>query len=207
VADPKERPILFSAPMVRAILDGQKTQTRRVVKPAGRLVATSWSPLHPERGLRVTVRTGPRSTHTGPIGDHLDACPYGEPGDRLWVRETWARFPGNDPVYRATYDGRFGSGWKWKPSIHMPRWASRLTLEVTAVRVERLHDISESDAANEGISCSSGHRWGLAETGVEHNAPSHAFRSLWQNINGPGSWEANPWVWAVSFKRVEVTRG
>lgn len=233
-----ERPILFSAPMILAILAGAKTQTRRNVNPTGRIVAMSWPPLHPERGLRVTVRTGPRSTHTGPIGDHLDACPYGQPGDRLWVREKH-RVTGwdeggyvrveyaadgadrlvatrmndyDDWVYRrceiweragAKADVESGlmapppGGIPWTPSIHMPRWASRITLEVTSVRVERLHEISDDDARAEGAP-------GPFDSLF---TPRLRFERLWESINGPESWDANPWVWVVSFRKLEVARG
>lgn len=237
-----DRPILFSGPMVRAILAGQKTQTRRVVKPAGALLAMSWSPLHPERGLRVTTRTGKHSTHTGPVSEALSACPYGQPGDRLWVRETYALSHRDDnteatpkdrdawdwpPVYRADGEDQ-GGGWTrrmpsgverwiappWRPSIHMPRWASRLTLEVTSVRVERLHDITEDDARAEGVDWSRpepyGEKWDddredPREVGYPPAGASFArdnFRRLWSSINGPESWAANPWVWVVGFRRV-----
>lgn len=251
-----ERPILFSAPMIRAILADQKTQTRRVVRPSGSLLAMSWSPLHPERGLRVTTRTGKHSTHTGPVGEALSACPYGQPGDRLWVREThrvkaWNEVASARVEYRADgsedcldvltddYDAwilqrtaiweRAGArvradgllpeppgGVPWTPSIHMPRWASRLTLEVTSVRVERLHDITEADARAEGVDWSRpepyGEKWDddredPREVGYPPAGASFArdnFRRLWSSINGPESWEANPWVWVVGFRRVEV---
>lgn len=233
-----ERPILFSAPMILAILAGAKTQTRRNVNPTGRIVAMSWPPLHPERGLRVTVRTGPRSTHTGPIGDHLDACPYGQPGDRLWVREkhritAWNEIGRVRVEYAADgaeewvdalmqdYDEwvyhqcriweRRGAranvesglmaappgGIPWTPSIHMPRWASRITLEVTSVRVERLHEISDDDARAEGAP-------GPFDSLF---TPRLRFERLWESINGPESWDANPWVWVVSFRKLEVARG
>ena len=191
----KERPILFSAPMVRAILAGTKTQTRRIVKPS---TMPRWPELHPE------------------MGDILPLCPYGQPGGRLWARETWRVRGGQEyeyqqdrsqVMYRATHreDG-FPIGWesyKWRPSIYMPRWASRITLEVTGVRVERLQDISEADASAEGVPNQTrltgygkgdGCQWGPAE-------PVAEYRALWESINGPGSWDANPWVWVVEFKR------
>lgn len=184
----KERPILFSAPMVRALLAGTKTQTRRVVKP------------QPEQGC---------IGHFGPgnpfIRGERDAtrCPYGQPGDRLWVREAFMHEPADycweasvsipcrpaSTVYRADFhESQPGEG--WKPSIHMPRSLSRILLEVTAVRVEQLQDISESDAMAEGCY-------------TDPACPAYdAYRSLWEQINGPGSWDANPWVWVVEFKRV-----
>ena len=186
----KERPILFSGPMVRAILEGRKTQTRRIVKVRGGLEyigpkgcehePDSWGYPHPCDDGYLTLADGIK-------------CPYGKPGDRLWVRETWApaEWPPTGPpaVYRAD-EGMFAS--QWKPSIHMPRAVSRITLEVVSVRVERLQDISEEDALAEGIT--------LVERGT---SPVDQFNKLWESINGPGSWEANPWVWVVEFKRIE----
>ena len=186
----KERPILFSGQMVRAILDGRKTQTRRIVKNAT-------GPFWNHSGYRIVMRDGFTfwETHGGIPNEYgpAFACPYGKPGDRLWVRETWApaEWPPTGPpaVYRAD-EGMFAS--RWKPSIHMPRWASRINLEVVSVRVERLQDISEEDALAEGIT--------LVERGT---SPVDQFNKLWESINGPGSWEANPWVWVVEFKRIE----
>ena len=205
----KERPILFSAPMVRAILDGTKTQTRRIINPQPevapdleKLVNQAW------QGGWVDV-----------------ACPYGEPGDRLWVKETWstegrsiseARAAHEDAMqglssiyYRAT-EG-YPESLVWRPSIHMPRWASRLTLEVTSVRVERLHDISEDDARAEGvrpkdahvvIECDAEGRARLNE--ALSNTHRGAFACLWDTINGGGAFASNPWVWVVIFKRVDA---
>jgi len=208
----KERPILFSGPMVRAILEGRKTQTRRVVKGA---------PTNPESYLL--------GCHKGTWGIHEDVekdggvhrlkCPYGVPGDRLWVRESFRVSPSRhvpDDHGTLTYsadgdsiefDGSeidmkrliLGKGY---PSIHMPRWASRISLEITGFRVERLNDISENDAFCEGT----GYR---DIDGTSHHAGGHpsystgAFKSLWESINGPGSWDLNPWVWVVEFKRLE----
>ena len=200
----KERPILFSAPMVRAILEGRKTQTRRVVKPQPTFY-------------------GPDNMHVDWKGNHYfsgygfsEQCLYGLPGDRLWVRETWASCEptmfGLGAIYRADpmYDGCAPGdlAWKWKPSIHMPRWASRINLEIVSVRVERLQEISEEDAIAEGI-----RSWG--EFGWENymypagqsdflyfKSPKESYRTLWESINGPGSWDINPWVWVVEFRRV-----
>lgn len=210
----KERPILFSAPMVRAILEGRKTQTRRVVKlnDAGR------------------VARGGRQWHID--DDHAAlACPYGQPGDRLWVREahlldppidgTWPSvgdsFTSIDDIperyrnpehvlYRA--DDKLTTAWRWRPSIHMPRWASRITLEVTDVRVERLQDISEADAQAEGVDrdtepCDHTRR-SCADVGCLGPTHRAAFCDLWMQINGADSWAANPWVWVVSFRRLEA---
>jgi hypothetical protein len=199
----KERGILFSAPMVRAILEGRKTQTRRVC---------------PESWLRCLDPDDADERQQA-----LTMCPYGQPGDRLWVRETWgAVWPGEFPrplreckiEYRADLPpgctDRPG-GWpaeerddaecpKWRPSLHMPRWASRILLEVTEVRVERLQDISEDDARAEGVTA-------LAEPATTRGAfrgHRDGFAALWEAINGKRApWASNPWVWVVSFRRIE----
>jgi hypothetical protein len=208
----KERPILFSGPMVRALLEGRKTQTRRAV----RLDGTASRPA----GYGTCVVLGNGHGWRAEWPDHPGwrvpvKCPYGVPGDRLWVRETWSRdskdvYPCIPVVYRA--DGRIsdedrrehvrdckyeatgmahfeclacpnhGRGLRWRPSIHMPRRASRITLEVTEVRVQRLQDISEEDARAEG---------------VEYR--EHFFR-LWGEMHGEDNWLKDPWVWAISFK-------
>ena len=196
---PRERPILFSAPMVRALLAGTKTQTRRVVRFEYASEVAAW--------FNETADVW-RMGVEGPGGVLADygslRCPYGAPGDRLWVRETFIYRHKHDRFYyradHPTFDPYAHNG--WKPSIYMPRRASRITLEVTGVRVERLQAISETDAMAEGIACTNEHRWGLAATGREHNAPTHAFRALWESINGAELWAANPWVWVVEFKRV-----
>jgi hypothetical protein len=208
----KERPILFSAPMVRAILAGTKTQTRRAIK------LTDSKGRWDEKGFYAvtagTIEKMPWSCTS--ISRHV-GCPYGEPGDRLWVRETFAIVPRtayrcsegvqqtlrpDDPyehdaaIYREGWT-RSRGGFRWRPSIHMPRWASRITLEVTGVRVERLRDISEDDARAEGSP------W--AACGAPQDGSHKAgFAQLWESINGPGSWVANPWVWVVEFKRLEA---
>ncbi len=163
--------------MVRAILEGRKTQTRRIVKS------------------RYKDRFGWGTAQPLILGDEecfnsRYKCPYGKPGDRLWVRETWC--PDVEPyTFRYKADGDEPLE-RWRPSIHIPRWASRITLEVVSVRVERLQNISEDDALAEGIT--------LVERGT---SPVDQFNKLWESINGPGSWEANPWVWVVEFKRIE----
>lgn len=194
----KERPILFKAPMVRAILDGSKTQTRRVVKQD---------------------REGLLDCKPTPAWDafwQCVACPYGKPGDRLWVRETWsadAWFDGNAPndipdsAYIAYVSGRHAVAWpaamgKVRASIHMPRWASRILLEVTDVRVERLQDISEADARAEGVKVD-GNGHAVRDEVVNVGGARTAFAELWESINGPDSWAANPWVWVIEFRRVE----
>ena len=218
----KERPILFSAPMVKAILDGRKTVTRRVVKPQPTDGGLEWVTAC---GGDFAAWEDPRlllDEHSEDGGPSQRKCPYGEPGSRLWVRETFCpiypqdpHYNGGRPIeydYQATYKhgdrlgDLIGAKKKWKPSIHMPRAASRITLEVTGVRVERLQDISEADAAAEGITPYPGHpgRW-LSEHRPGLNYPSAiaAYRDLWESINGPSSWDANPWVWVVEFKRVK----
>jgi hypothetical protein len=189
----KERPILFSAPMVRALLAGTKTQTRRLCK-AGK-VHDDGDDYRDDDGwpLFDASRDG--------CGDVRIASPYGQPGDRLWVRETFAKVDGQtqpwiETDYRATYThgdrlgDTLGIKKRWTPAIHMPRAASRINLDVTGVRVEQLQDISEADAKAEGSPLASG-------------SYSHRgwYRELWGEINGPGSWDANPWVWVIEFRR------
>lgn len=190
----KERPILFNSAMVCAILDGRKTQTRRIAKPQPDLLTSDGRPAW--------------STERGAM------CQHGHTGDRLWVRETFAdegaRMCREDCYYRA--DGECDlQGGRWTPSIHMPRWASRITLEITGLRVERLKDITEQDALAEGVDQSS--LWVPGPRGTlippekktltgSHPTARHAFSCLWESINGSGSWEQNPWVWVIEFKIV-----
>jgi hypothetical protein len=198
----KSRPILFSAPMVRALLAGTKTQTRRPLREG------TW--LDPKEGVIRMCSVG-----NGVTGFQSVACPYGQPGDQLWVRETWAhhvqaqsaeRDEDGPFVYAAdgpqALQARLAS--KWTPGIHMFRWASRITLEITAVCVERLQDISEADAQAEGVEYSErfgGYCIGEAQHFYSHD-PRESYWSLWESIFGPGSVEANPWAWCLSFKRV-----
>lgn len=232
-----ERPILFSGPMVRAILEGRKTQTRRLVKPQPEI-----SVADPPGTLFYKAKDSYVRLHAG-----VDACPfspYGVPGDRLWVRETHAirrvdydldedeagPCESEEVYYHATprvgrrrwvgptapppteFQGQphsmtylvesspLESGPashidRWTPSIHMPRWASRIDLEIVSVRVERLQDISEGDALAEGITAE-----GVMDGGYHVNA----FANLWDHINGArATWASNPWVWVVEFKRVQ----
>ncbi|HBO0981495.1 TPA: hypothetical protein L4E58_001309 [Pseudomonas aeruginosa] len=207
---PRERPILFNDQMVRAILEGRKTVTRRAVKDTG-FYAIDAAIHGNEVALREREALSTR-------------CPFGQPGDRLWVREAWQGPLISDEeqaanqswwkdmtkfqdqahcAYRASGDnneyvdpdGYFHC--KWKPSIHMPRWASRILLEITAVRVERLQDITEDQAIAEGIDT---HPMGFYGNGCI--TAGGAFLELWESINGDGRWAANPWVWVVEFKRV-----
>ena len=187
----KEAPILFDGEMVRAILDGRKTQTRR--------------PVHKDIASAIV----------GAGENVLYRCPLGQAGDRLWVRETFVQGfeadecgdisscdeNGNAKPIQTWYRADGHINWEddgelcntpWKPSIHMPRSASRITLEITDVRIERLQSISEADAKAEGIE--------PAECCLAHY---HGFSKLWQNVYGSESWEANPWVWVIEFRRVE----
>lgn len=207
-----ERPILFSAPMVRAILDGRKTQTRRIVKPQ----PPEWAQFaQPVVGGAAKPRTGwdwtdrdvdSDSLMHWPSYDKPMPCPYGQPGDQLWVRETWAvphALDGRKPRY-VPADARFhyradedAGGLLWRPSIHMPRWASRITLEITEVRVERLNAITGMDAKREGVDVPP---W-IPEDGADLDWAKGTFAGMWESIHGPDSWAANPWVWVIGFKR------
>lgn len=249
----KERPILFSGPMVRAILDGRKTQTRRIVKPQPY--------IHPDddNGWIIDYKKHPYAWPER-FFDGTVKCHFGKLGDSLWVREKWATYWRHNtsgyveaynftgPIdlnifngkshtaignaggieYAATYpDGGYGYSErigqfvgeikKWRSSIHMPRWASRIDLEITNVRVERLQDISEEDAIAEGVDyhkCPTtqtnasieaqriAHRIGMAAEHVSKIDYIGGYRTLWESINGEGSWDANPWVWVVEFKRI-----
>lgn len=240
----RERPILFSAPMVRAILDGKKTQTRRVVKPrryegCSNECVPDYEHAHPDPGLGAGGYLHVPCQHGA---SQRERCVH-QIGDRMWVREAW-RFEGTDMMrfgrthrvqdgvvrYLADNERRtITTDWRdvevWmarrlmnRPGIHMPRWASRLTLEVTGVRVERLQAISEDDAKAEGVDRDptpvlDDDREDPREVGypsagdfARAEATQHRrwFRALWESIHGPGAWDANPWVWAVEFKRVEV---
>ncbi|EOK4034475.1 hypothetical protein ACJQ6E_001573 [Escherichia coli] len=232
----KERGMIFNAEMVRAILDGRKTQTRRIM---------AIQPEHSELGLRRVIDSKNGRDNGKYFWSQSDArglkmrskvfgCPYGEVGDRIWVRETYqgplfdyehmesyledsSKFEKPEfCVYRADgkpapefYDADDNLHCGWRPSIHMPRWASRILLEITNVRVERLNSISEQDALREGID-----RERLEESQdnydciADHNMTGRptatgAFKYLWESIYGEENWQANPWVWVIEFKRVE----
>lgn len=187
----KERPILFSGAMVRALLAGTKTQTRRVVKMKP----------HQQIEQRDDGTNWPWMYDSERDADAWLTCPYGKPGDWLWVRETWHDASSalhSCALYRA--DGGEIYGGKWAPSIHMPRWASRITLEITSVRVERLQDIDISAAQAEGVSDTGSLI--LDSAGNEQGGPIAEYAVLWEQINGPGSWDANPWV--LEFRRIDV---
>ena len=195
----RERPILFSAPMVRALLAGTKIQTRRVCKPA-QFYAMSSVVEVPDPDERGQVYN---CSHFGDEeGDVQFQSPYGGRGDRLWVRESWAYNPDHPGVAsRACFMAdpeHLHDGLKWKPSIHTPRAVCRITLEITGVRVERLQDISEADAVAEGLTQTASGSWLPGPC----DYPEWAYHYLWEQINGPGSWEANPWVWVVEFRRL-----
>lgn len=213
-----ERPILFSAEMVRAILAGRKTQTRRKMKvqPYADSIVTV-KHYHPT----VIDRHGdmqPGPEIFGALwgnGEYGLRCPYGAPGDLLWVREgfavqpeLWADNRGPQPIhytadlvvgFAGEPDTRQIEDYRSKPSIHMPRWASRITLRITDVRVERVQDITEDDARAEGVAPVG---W-IDETDVGMSSYREGFARLWNRINGSGAWEANPWVWALSFEMVK----
>lgn len=205
----KQRPILFSTPMVQAILEGRKTQTRRVCK---RLIGSTGvkDVYHRPDGLFVGLhlKRGDGQAIMNPF-----SCPYGKPGDVLWVRETWCRAI-DEPVsflYKASHpeawDNETG-GSPWRPSIHMPKAAARIWLQIESVRVERLHEISEEDAINEGSKAGDPTAYSFTFsklTTEDHSQLEYraGFAELWCKINGPESWDANPWVWVVEFKRIE----
>lgn len=253
----KERPILFNADMVRALLDGRKTQTRRIMKSqptegSGLIEVGTFAPIVIDR--KGEQQPGPDTFGAfSEDGEWGLKCPYGQPGDQLWVREAHALLPRT--AYRASVgtgtieqvehptDGYtaavFREGFdrsgapKWRPSIHMPRWASRITLEIASIRVERLKAISEENAKAEGVRFTDfgtftpkgaasldmgetyhpfkpaqhlGYHVGDVSSPSEcHGSARGAFAGLWAAINGADSWNANPWVWVVEFKRVENT--
>lgn len=246
----KERPILFSAPMVRAILSGAKTQTRRIA-PIEFLSIKSFDDGITTWGVGFTKPIGKGRVHGSYSGTKCTQdqarqiiasqfCPHGAPGDVLWVRETWApcEAPIRSGFFQYAADGAIGRRvstsdgedfwmhnghtigisdpsllgvWvgkpsKWRPSIHMPRQASRLKLRIKSVRVERLRDISEADARAEGCFPSG---WAPSysdpdnQSGGESLSAREDFAELWQSINGAGSWDANPFVWVIEFERME----
>ena len=227
----KERPILFSGEMVRAILEERKSQTRRVIKPRKPFrTQLSWYGPHPGGGW-----WGSDGSHDTPAMDRGFPCPYGAVGDRLWVRETWGigaievgpKGPAAYIAYKADgthtpFDYRtdcrkisltskpevgLHSPDHWRPSIHMPRWASRITLEITGVRVEKVQEISERDAEAEGIDCWEDNFFKDYSTNKPSwfRQPIASYQTLWDSINAKRGfgWDSNPWVWVIEFKRVQ----
>ncbi|HHE5405601.1 TPA: morphogenetic protein [Klebsiella michiganensis] len=217
----KERGMIFNGEMVRAILDGRKTQTRRPVK----------FPVH-DKNLGCEL-AGNELAGELSAGNYLNSA-FGKPGDRIWVRETWQaihdycdenghvderryarsipRHRGNywHPVYEEAWgnESREDREFPWRPSIHMPRWASRILLEITNVGVQRLQDISSGDAVREGIcQLPASGRYCLSPGDQYFGGASHSAKEvyswLWSSIYGEESWKANPWVWVIEFKRVE----
>lgn len=204
----KERPILMSGAMVRAILVGRKTQTRRVVN--FKKIAKATGCTKGRLAYSPTFNSWAVFDGNGEADLALVDCPYGKVGDRLWVKET---FKENEPpsgyIYRAS-EAEYGYTYEkpWKPSIFMPRQASRIDLEIKAIRVERLKDISEADAIAEGIE-QDGNGWkGYVEGNLPRLAfPQNSYKTLWESINGAGSWDLNPWVWVIEFRKVEEGAG
>ncbi len=203
------RGMIFNSEMVRAILDGRKTQTRRVL--ATYQDAVKFCPEWDVNGKQIFIVLGEKD-HTGmnPVITAIP-CPFGQQGDRIWVRETFRVHSRATDVATLVYRASVRNSWteqthrvpvavcnkpatpeKWTPSIHMPRWASRILLEIIDVRVERLNSITESDAEAEGVTDT-----GFGDLLVD------GFRYLWKSIYGDDSWQANPWVWVIEFKRVE----
>ncbi|MER1065473.1 hypothetical protein AAA588_05085 [Pseudomonas aeruginosa] len=204
---PRERPILFNDQMVRAILEGRKTVTRRPVK-ATKAHADGFIMLDHGQGWRPYNAFGDFTSDSEGM-EYPIACPYGQQGDRLWVRETWGlqvrsygggagefivyRATNPDAIYCRSSEGREYPV-KWKPSIHMHRHSSRILLEITAVRVERLHDITPNQCIAEGAWREKDKELGRGQEAIA------AFADLWRSTGG--DWDANPWVWVVEFKRV-----
>jgi hypothetical protein len=205
------RPILFSTPMVLAILEGSKTQTRRTIKP------------QPFNNKQYSSGNGHKEwfsmngSHNNTPESWLQFCPFGKTGDILWVRETF--FDSEKHKYAPFFDARnrylfkadevFIGDHKWKPSIHMPFEAARLFLRIKSVTVERLKSISEQDAITEGIGNTDGLPTGLSDYYIDYNdhencfsSPINSFKSLWESINGEASWNANPWVWVIEFEKI-----
>ncbi|HDU5940835.1 TPA: hypothetical protein RFW12_004387 [Klebsiella variicola] len=207
----KERGMIFNGEMVRALLDGRKTQTRRIVKGTDGAVkfCKEWN----INGEEVFVVLGEKD-HTGmnPVLGAI-SCPFGAVGDRIWVREAFRVHSRATDIATLVYKASERNSWteqthrvpvavcnkpatpeKWTPSLHMPRWASRILLEITDVRVERLKSISDGDAIREGCSTAD------MKSG---DCVADVFARLWASIYGAESWNANPWVWVIEFKRVE----
>lgn len=229
---PKETPTLFTGEMVRAILDGRKAQTRRMIKSPSRK-HDHFTLVDYGDGLWPYLSDDGESSITDDGNETAIECPYGKPGDRLWVRETWAigvstgnswhsengriKSIAEPQRYARRYaaDGTEGFYGKWRPSIFMPKWACRLWLELTDVRVERLQEVTEADAIAEGVKVcpnmngregTTGYVWPGSPydlSGLCHSSAITAFSQGFESINGADSWAANPWVWVLTFRRVE----
>ncbi|VGG02344.1 morphogenetic protein [Klebsiella pneumoniae] len=220
----KERGMIFNGEMTRAILDGRKTQTRRIMKvqpsedftPMNMALETDYKARWYTPG--VVDKDGylqPASKKVFGVSNENEgySCPFGAVGDRIWVRETWARYNidqnSHDIAYRATTPADWPEEGRWRPSIHMPRWASRILLEITNVRVERLNAISEEDAEVEGIDMEALYdSQDCYDCIADHNMTGRptvtgAFKYLWESIYGEEGWKSNPWVWVIEFKRIE----
>ncbi|MCM7470303.1 hypothetical protein M8R87_17120 [Enterobacter bugandensis] len=192
-----ERGMIFNGEMVRAILDGRKTQT--------------WRPVNPSTANLLDLQ------EQYPHKKYNISCPFGEVGDRIWVRETWAEAGASAPdlkLYRANYPAHVPTHYenvpaaedvRWTPSIHMPRWASRITLVITGVRVEQLKSISEEEARSEGVARLREGFWKHYQPGwTQHQLSARgSFATLWDSIYGSGEWDRNPWVWVIEFKPIE----
>ena len=245
----KERPILFSTPMVQAILAGRKTQTRRILKPQLPIDAYEINLFNPENWRDETHAEKGIYYWSKPGLKRFPKLPYGLPGDQLWVRETWnqvwecisgknkgQRYCKGDTISGQSYSApwyEYAAGPfkdeeppKWKPSIHMPRIASRILLEVCGIRVERLHDISEEDILMEGVRIPTHNGNPIFRLGLENSALNFMpegfnlrdgndipfserdylfahYAELWCKINGRESWDSNPWVWVIAFKVIK----
>lgn len=206
----KTRPILFSTPMVQAILEGRKTQTRRVIKPQP-IVGDNWFKWEgrrpkAKRATGAIFCTGPNMSPASDITSLPYSSPYGIPGDVLWVRERFLR--NADFMTRNEYpflyytdvkpEHKNAKAWRWKPSIHMPKEAARIFLEITDVRVERLKDISRGDCMSEGCPF---------PNIAKETDPVSWFSRLWMSINGVESWHNDSWVWVIEFKRIGKPAG
>ncbi|HFD8275425.1 TPA: hypothetical protein ACF6GX_002050 [Raoultella ornithinolytica] len=228
----KERGMIFNGEMVRALLDGRKTQTRRIMKvqpePSKSRPGDFW---FSSKKLESMVHVSDLAPGNSPIVDcHLffqeHCCPFGAVGDRIWVREAFRVHSRATDVATLVYKASERNSWteqthrvpvavcnkpatpeKWTPSLHMPRWASRITLEITDVRVERLNSISEEDATAEGVppagSLLPDYQGTFLTPNGDFATAKVAFQRLWESIYGEDSWKANPWVWVIKFKRIE----
>lgn len=180
----KEHPILFSTEMVKAILAGNKTQTRRIVKAE--------IPVNITKIIESDIDKQFHELWKGGVSEYLIKCPYGQPGDLLWVRETWAQVKGSDKIHFKA-DFKNPQNYKgWKPSIHLKKEAARIWLQIEEINVERLRDIKSHDAMCEGM--------------IENGEPFvPRFYDLWIKINGQQSFDLNPWVWVIKFKVISKT--